>query len=743
MMPASAASNSVMMETLRWVGAVGMVVIALGRAMVMFADDAYFDVDPVAVPAMFAGLGPMGSMWLDVALLLFAQVALIGEMGSKRGVEWWLVVMAMLPGAAVMAHGLGSVADLWRGSTWMVSMIALVTLAHLARERVLRAVMLAGLLALIGPLAVRGLVQVLLEHGQLMDDFRQHREAFFAARGWEMDSNQAKLYERRLVQNEATGWFGLANIYGGVMVAMLIGGIGASWAAFRERISGGWTGVVVLTALGAGAGLIMSGSRGAIGAAMLGVALLVVGLLKPGRWRTIAIIALPAVTILGIVARGVMLPEKFGGDLSILFRWHYWIGAARMVVDQPWLGVGPGSFQQAYALVRPLRNPEEVVSAHSVFIDWIATLGVLGAVWVVLMGVLLSRAGWRIEVVEEEGTGTTVELPRRAVSALIVMFVVAGGLSLVVEFASVDQFGLMMRIIGLTAGIIAGAVIAGVALQRPRTLAWVALAAVTGMLIHAQMEMTFFQPGSVVWACLLVGVAAGPGLDAVSPRWKWMNPAGAVVLGVLMIGMIVFALVPVTRQMLLVREAAQTLHEVGEARLRANESRPAIRELELTARQTAARLLAQATEIGPRNERAVRAMIDQHGAGAMLLEGDARQAVLRAAHEKAVQWVGTIDSPSLIALAARTAAEVKAAGGEADELTWRVQLVTLDPYSVDAWRALGDAQWTAGDRTAAAESYGRALELDAALELDPLKQLDAAVRRGIELRMQEVEGDGK
>lgn len=741
-------------EALRWIGGLGMVTIALLRAMVMFTPDPYFDTDPVAVPVAFAGLGPMGSLWLDLALLVMAQLALAGDSLARRGVKVWMVLLALVPAAPIAVHGLSSVDDLWRGTTWLSAMVALVAVAHLARDAKLRAVMFAACIALIGPLIARGLLQVTVEHDQLMEDFRRNRLEFFAARGWEPESNNAKLYERRLMQVEATGWFGLANIYGSVMIPMLIAGVGLTWCAVKRRVSSGWIGVTVLIALAAAGGLVMSGSKGAVGAAVLGLALWVVGIFKYGRWRMLAIIALPLLTIVGIIVRGTLLPERFAGDLSLLFRWHYWIGAARMFAESPGLGVGPGSFQAAYALVKPLRNPEEVMSAHSVFIDWVATLGVIGASWIGLVFALLGRADRSVRAMTEGDEAAPLDLPKFAVFAMVGVFVVSGGVAIVIEMHSVDQFGLMARVIGLTAAIIIGAVTAGIALSAPRAIAWTALAAATGLLIHAQMEMTFFQPGSVVWACVLLGVAVSPavGSDRAGTGRVIELAIGAGLILVLAIGVIRVAL-PVTKQFTKVREAAHLLHVVGEARLARRESPAVLREMEARARQDAASLLDEAAEIEPFNRRILIAQIGQLGARAALFEGEERRLALEFAYTIADSLARRTNDPAIVGLTATIAEELEPIAVIKrvlpDPLHWRKLMTQLDPFSVDAWRALGDVQWhvhgdvhwRANDREAAAASYARALELDDALDLDPLKKLDAEDRAELEARVRAGSGE--
>ncbi|NBX40780.1 MAG: hypothetical protein EBR15_05065, partial [Gammaproteobacteria bacterium] len=82
-----------------------------------------------------------------------------------------------------------------------------------------RAVVAAILLAAAVPIVARGLIQVWIEHPQMVAEFRAHKQEILAARGWAEGSPQALTYERRLVQPEATAWFGLSNVASSALAA--------------------------------------------------------------------------------------------------------------------------------------------------------------------------------------------------------------------------------------------------------------------------------------------------------------------------------------------------------------------------------------------------------------------------------------------------------------------------------------------------------------------------------------------
>ena len=68
----------------------------------------------------------------------------------------------------------------------------------------------------------------------------------------------------------------------------------------------------------------------------------------------------------GTIAFGMTyhrLPTK-----SLMFRWHYWVGAGPMVAGHPWLGVGLNNFGDQYVTYKLPYSPEEVKDPHSFFV---------------------------------------------------------------------------------------------------------------------------------------------------------------------------------------------------------------------------------------------------------------------------------------------------------------------------------------------------------------------------------------
>ena len=63
-------------------------------------------------------------------------------------------------------------------------------------------------------------------------------------------------------------------------------------------------------------------------------------------------------------------------------------------------------------------------------------------------------------------------------------------------------------------------------------------------------------------------------------------------------------------------------------------------------------------------------------------------------------------------------------------------LTEIDPHGIGSWRRLGDILWESGRLDDAADAYRRALQADAAFELDPLKRLSDRDRETLRQRIQ-------
>ena len=258
---------------------------------------------------------------------------------------------------------------------------------------------------------------------------------------------------------------------------------------------------------------------------------------------------------------------------------------------------------------------------------------------------------------------------------------------------------------------------------RSSIVAWTLTAATVTLLVHAQIEMTFFDPGSVTWMMCVVGLAGG----VVSSRADRPRPAMGVAAATVVLviaGYVSYQAALATRARLDAVEAARLVH-----------SRASNRPHEAAQREAAAALLIGAHSSFPDPwlfEEAARQMI----VATELTDDDSRRETLA---NSAVGWARiatSYDRPTAFAveLDAVLLLQRVTGGGWVDAI-WTAELLTqIDPHGVAPWLRLGDVLWESGDHIGAAAAYRRALDNDANLELDPLRQMSDRDRRLAESR---------
>ncbi len=724
-------------QAMRWAGGVGIVVIAVMRCVISFAPQIVFDIDPALDPTPLAGLGPGGSILLDALLLLACACALVGEVLTKRGVDWMLLLLALAPAPLVIWHGLDDAGNLWRGSTWMAGMAACAVGAHLARDRSMRVILLALLLGVIGVLMVRGAAQILHEFPRDIAQFERTKDAFFAARGWEADSSQALTYERRLRATDPTAWFVTTNIFASFMAVGFVVGLGAAICALKKQLTRVWVSASIIWAGLCAAGLVLSGSKGAMLAAAGGSALLVLPVLhrrvETVFQRRIGIVAVGFIlaALLGVVVRGALLPESFLGDKSLLFRWHYLVSAGRVVAEHFLTGVGPDGFKAAYTAVRVPRNPEEVLSAHSMFVDWTTTLGVVGTAWTFLVLALLWRSGRASDTNDTKDNSAHDRDSRAPLYAALAVVLLGLLPAFFFEAIALDTATKeATRIAGVLAYVVAAAGLT-VLFRRlpPAALERICIGALVALVIHGQIEMTFFDPGSAVWALCLIGFVGG----ATARRGgAIVGYASAAVLLVGSVWLAGFGVAPALRAQQLMIQAADTLYPPAVSR--AEQARQ---------RWEAADLLRSAYDHHLDTDYFLIEQAAKQFATASSFAEDARQLdLMERAIESVRRAIKDHHKPSSIALAGELyrlkALRTKDDADWSTAIEFARRMTKLDPYGIGSWKRLGDFQWERGRQFEAAQAYDRALQADANFELDELKQLPPHERQTLLDRIEQA-----
>ena len=733
--------------------AFGAIVVVVGaRVMIAFSSMLIFDMDPAIDASPFIGATPADSLLLDALAFGSASWLLLRRMLSKRTIAWsWiLIALACLPAMALtFSHGATDAEQLWRGSTWVGGIaIALALIAQNGESSAtfLRRMIVASLAGIAVVMCVRGVAQLTSEHISNVQYYTANREAFLRSQGWLPNSPQTLSYERRLFQNEATGWFGFSNVFAtvaaGSAVLMANIAIGRGVVAARSWL---W----FCTFLCAGL-VITSGSKGGVSALALGLVVSVVA----RRWSALArplLVALPIIAIGGIILRGMIGLQW--GEQSLLFRWYYMIGGVKTLFSSPWIGVGPAGFQSSFVQFRPIESVEEVVSAHGAFADWMIAFGLAGFGLVVLQLIL---AWWsapqspaKSGISSEESRST----PMMGVVELSIATVVLSSIiSIAFEAPTLDSMGYVWRFAGLAAGsFTAWAVVkimdtGEISADRAVAIGLCGLAAV--VLTHGQIDMVFWLPGSALWAWLILGVASWwnrsdleidalakiPAQAMSSMGVKRIALAGfALLFLVIALGLVFIVSPALVRQDQIALQAATRLHE---------EALKGSSELLADARAQAGESLFSASQIWPqRTVYALRAAEQwQAAASCDPLPNDAGK-WLRSGRESA-QSVEEFASSQfaarvLISTIAMRESEISSGSWEAARDALR-KLLAMNPRHTESWLRLAEVLKQLGDRPGAHAALQVALEVNETFSLDPLRQFSTDRRAWIEKEMLEL-----
>ncbi|MCC7388942.1 MAG: O-antigen ligase family protein [Phycisphaerales bacterium] len=530
-----------------------------------------WSMDPFSSAAPQNGLGPAQSIMLSGLSLLGLALALAAAWRERERVPAALLTLAGLGLVPVAWHGWfgpgACVENQAVGLAWAGAIASALAASIACRHPAERALAVACCAGLAGPMVIRAAVQVYVEHPVLVEDFRANREALLASHGWSPESAMARSFERRLHQPDASAWFAMSNVYASVMAGCVAVFGAGCLDAVRARLWRTGERSDLYRALGLGLGLACSlgglflalpagGSlpKGAAAAMVLGLGLLGLGvwharltereLHEPGSGvsfparlasgaRKAAPFFGPGLVVLALWAVGLrgLVGERVG-ELSLLFRFYYAQAALRIFGEFPVWGVGPDGFQAAYLLAKNPLNPEEVSSPHSVLLEYLSILGVLGAAWVGLVFGLASRAGASLlgggrEVgpapAPEAPSAPAGRSPGRWFLAVVLLCIAASFRYEVLPFAqsAPDAFGLLL-IDGATK-LGAGGLLwlgLGAALLRvpPRTLAVGVAAGALAVLTHAQIELIGTDPAACGWFFTLLGCAASRPLGEVAER---------------------------------------------------------------------------------------------------------------------------------------------------------------------------------------------------------------------------------
>ncbi|MDX2116200.1 MAG: O-antigen ligase family protein [Planctomycetota bacterium] len=741
--------------TLSRVGAGLIAFAALSRLFTAASRVPWWDIDPLTSLTPETTRTPATGLLLD-ALVWLGALLIVLAAPRGRAFPWRTGLLALAGAAGCALHGLlfhpitvgdpppprsfpADFDSLTLGSAWSAAVVGGWAIALAARDAALRRMIAGVLLGAAALLAAKGALQVFVEHPRLVDMFRQSREAMLRAQGFEPGSVSALIFERRLVQPEATGWFGLANVFGSVVGASAAALFPSALVASRiRRTTSAGRGPFIALALGAilaAGALVMSGSKGAIAAALAGAFIAILAARqRPARLLRWAPLALAAAALAAVLFRGVIGPAL--SELSLYFRWQYLIAAVRIILRfLPW-GVGPAGFKDAYLLAKEPTSPEEIESPHCLPADWLATLGLAGAAWLALWIIWLCRAGAPAAAAADD---TDPPAPHAGRADRLWPLIVIASSTLVsawTERAAYAPENLIAAALGALTWYLLARAFISLPAAHPRAVSPALFAAACVLAAHCMIEVTPVFPGSAAWVMAIVALAAAPPPHTPAtprragstPRRAALTIAAAAALFITYLGLTLRRAESSLQSAAIAASAMAQAPTAADTRAAADSARDHLRLARarlwspVSARELEARvLLAAALRLHPVEPAAAHQLAAD--ALALLLEN------VRAEERSATRWA-RLAAAAQAALAAGVPAAELPAG--ADPLDAWAQVAQLDPHGLAAPLAAARLADRRGDAAAAAGFAGRALRIDAALSLDPLKQLRPADRTQME-----------
>ncbi len=299
------------------------------------------------------------------------------------------------------------------------------------------------MVSLSAALSAYGLYQYFYEMPAAREFYEQNPEEAMRGAGlwYEPGSEARELYEQRLSSVEPLSTFALTNSLAGFLAPWLVVclGMGVSLLAHpgredrllagapsdgpcigaRGRVGALWAlaGVPCVAVL-VGLCLMLTKSRSAYLATLVGIVLLALSACSWGRLRrgmvvVVGLAGLLLVVAAALAAGGLDLQVLSEAAKSLGYRVQYWKASLGMIAEHPWVGCGPGNFQDCYPAYKLPTASEEIADPHNFLLEIWATAGtfallafvtalaafyfVLGRAW--LRG---AAAGGSSEVVETQ-----------------------------------------------------------------------------------------------------------------------------------------------------------------------------------------------------------------------------------------------------------------------------------------------------------------------------------------------------
>ena len=334
------------------------------------------------------------SLSMSAVLFLSFVVWLIMGLYSKRfvyrfsGIEVGLCIFCI----AAIAAGFAA-ANKRAAITNFVTLLGPILLAILLVQILDSHARIKLLMAVIAALGVVSAYQCTeqfsVSNQMMIEQYEQGRDAVLEPLGIQPGTFAQFLFEHRLYTKGVRGFFTTSNSAGSFALLASFAAVGLFIGKLKSLKNDASVSLrLVITGIGAAIVilcLVITRSRGAIAASLTAAAMFIAYLLF-GNWlkkyrKIIFIICLLLFVVVGcaVVRYGIAHGRLPGGN-SMLVRWQYWTGAAKMYADCPLTGVGGGNFGSFYPHYKSPSALETVADPHNFVLSILTQYGPLGLI---------------------------------------------------------------------------------------------------------------------------------------------------------------------------------------------------------------------------------------------------------------------------------------------------------------------------------------------------------------------------
>jgi len=445
---------------------------------------------------------------IEIGLLIFSTAAIIG------------VFSAAYKRAAITNY-----------VTLLAPILMAVLLVQILDSHVKIKLLLAVIAALGVVSAYQCAEQFFVSNQMTIEQYEQNRQAVLGPLGIQPGTFKHFLFEHRLYTRGVRGFFTTSNSAGSFALLASFAAVGLFVDKLKNR-KYGVHGPLRFVSCGIAVAIVIFGfaiarSKGAIAASLVMVSMFVAYLIF-GNWlkkhkKIIFIVCLLLFLIVGcaVVRYGITHGRLPGGN-SMLVRWQYWDGAAKMFADYPVTGVGGGNFGTFYTHYKAASALETVVDPHNFILSMLTQYGPLGLIgFLAVVSVPLWRAVFRRPVLpssktkQQEPSFTKAIIPFVIIisAALLLIRPVLSPIPQVSTFEEKYAAMIVLYVFPVVVFILGFLLLTGALISNKTAYAKIAAAglfcACLGLLIHNLIDFAVFEPGvfTTFWAIMACLIA--------------------------------------------------------------------------------------------------------------------------------------------------------------------------------------------------------------------------------------------